>query len=169
PGDQSKPRGGSTGGGVSVEFDRPAWQRVRRVRSINPGARDGRTIPDVAALAGLPGYQLVWNGRPTMNGGTSAATPLWAALIARIASCRPQAAPMFLTPLLYARGIERRVRGRSAFRDITEGENASPQPGRGYRAEPGYDAVSGWGVPDGKALLASLGRAAGPSRGRPPR
>lgn len=171
PGDQSEPRGGSTGGGVSAEFDRPVWQRVRRVRSINPGARDGRTIPDVAALAGLPGYELVWNGRRTMNGGTSAATPLWAALIARVASRRPGEPPVFLTPLLYARGRggrdgrDGRVRGRSAFRDITEGENTSPQPGRGYRAGPGYDAVSGWGVPDGKALLASLGRAAGPRQG----
>ena len=58
PGDRSERRGGSTGGGVSVAFERPNWQRVRRVRSINPGARDGRTVPDVAALAGLPGYTL---------------------------------------------------------------------------------------------------------------
>jgi kumamolisin len=152
PGDRSERRGGSTGGGVSVEFPRPEWQRVRRVGSINPGARDGRTVPDVAALAGLPGYSLIYNGRPTMNGGTSAAAPLWAALIARIAARRPDVAPAFLTPLLY----ERRTRRRSAFRDVTHGHNTSPQPGRGYHARDGYDAVSGLGVPDGEALLASL-------------
>jgi kumamolisin len=150
PGDRSERRGGSTGGGVSVEFERPSWQRVRRVRSINPGARDGRTIPDVAALAGLPGYSLIYNGRPTMNGGTSAAAPLWAGLIARIAARRPDEPPRFLPPLLYER------RRRSAFRDVTEGHNTSPEPGRGYHARPGYDAVSGLGVPDGEALLASL-------------
>ncbi len=150
PGDRSERRGGSTGGGVSVEFERPGWQRVRRVRSINPGARDGRTVPDVAALAGLPGYSLIYNGRPTMNGGTSATAPLWAALIARIAARRPDQAPAFIAPLLYSR------RTRRAFRDVTHGHNTSPQPGRGYHAREGYDAVSGLGVPDGEALLAAL-------------
>ena len=153
PGDRSERRGGSTGGGVSVAYERPSWQRVRRVRSINPDARDGRIVPDVAALAGLPGYGLIYSGRPKMNGGTSAAAPVWAALIARIAGRRPGHAPVFLTPLLYE---ERR--GRVAFRDITEGHNASSDPGRGYHARQGYDAVSGWGVPDGEALLATLER-----------
>ncbi len=153
PGDRSERRGGSTGGGVSVAYERPSWQRVRRVRSINADARDGRIVPDVAALAGLPGYGLIYNGRATMNGGTSGAAPVWAALIARIASLRPGQAPIFLTPLLY----EKR-RGRVAFRDITEGHNTSPDPGRGYRARQGYDAVTGWGVPDGEALLTTLGR-----------
>jgi kumamolisin len=69
PGDRSEPRGGATGGGVSSVFERPGWQRVPRVRSINPDAIDGRIIPDVAALAGLPGYRLTFHGRPTMNGG----------------------------------------------------------------------------------------------------
>jgi kumamolisin len=151
PGDHSEPHGGSTGGGVSAEFERPSWQRVRRVRSINPGSIDGRTVPDVAALAGLPGYAFVLNGRSAMNGGTSASAPLWAALIARIAARRPDTKPTFLTPLLYAP-----KRRRSAFRNITHGHNTSPQPGRGYRATDGYDAVSGLGVPDGEALLASL-------------
>jgi kumamolisin len=149
PGDRSEPRGGSTGGGVSVAFERPSWQRVRRVPPINPDAIDGRIVPDVAALAGLPGYALVHNGRHAMNGGTSAAAPLWAALIARIAARAPHRPPAFLTPLLYGRA-------RSALRDVTRGHNTSPQPGRGYHARPGYDAVSGWGVPDGEALLDSL-------------
>ena len=38
----------------------------------------------------------------------------------------------------------------------TQGNNASPQPGVGYHAGIGYDAVSGWGVPNGQALLDSL-------------
>jgi len=151
PGDQSEPHGGSTGGGVSAEFDRPTWQRVRRVRSLNRDAIDGRTIPDVAALAGPPGYAVVHNGKRRMSGGTSAAAPLWAALIARIAARRPERPAQFLTPLLYAPR-----RRRAAFRDVTHGHNTSPMPGRGYAAADGYDAVSGLGVPDGEALLASL-------------
>jgi kumamolisin len=43
------------------------------------------------------------------------------------------------------------------LRDITIGNNASnPEPGKGYKAGPGFDAVTGWGVPDGVKLLNSL-------------
>jgi kumamolisin len=150
PGDRSQHGGGSTGGGVSVRFRRPKWQDVR-VKSRNAGGPDGRVVPDVAALAGPPGYSLVFDGQPTMNGGTSAAAPLWAALIARIAAQTTRRKPRFLTPLLYAE----RSAG-TGFTDITKGNNASPQPGFGYDAKPGYDAVTGWGVPNGEALLASL-------------
>ena len=61
--------------------------------------------------------------------------------------------PAFLTPLLYEKGHDGRARGATAFTDITKGNNASPQPGVGYHAREGYDAVSGWGVPNGRALL----------------
>jgi kumamolisin len=156
PGDRSQPRGGSTGGGVSVKFPRPEWQNVR-VASLNPGAIDGRVVPDVAALAGPPGYSLVFDGQPTLNGGTSAAAPLWAALIARIAAAAGAGkSPAFLAPLLYQSANDGRARGASGFADITKGSNTSPQPGFGYEAQIGFDAVSGWGVPNGKALLASF-------------
>lgn len=155
PGDRSHPRGGSTGGGVSVRFGRPEWQDVR-VKSLNAGEIDGRVVPDVAALAGPPGYSVVFDGQATLNGGTSAAAPLWSALIARIAASAPTGLG-FLTPRLYERGRDRRVRGVGSLTDITRGHNASPQPGVGYHARRGYDAVTGWGVPNGRALLESLG------------
>jgi kumamolisin len=154
PGDRSQPRGGSTGGGVSVKFPRPEWQNVR-VASLNPGAIDGRVVPDVAALAGPPGYSLVFDGQQTLNGGTSAAAPLWAALIARVAASAGKA-PGFLAPLLYQSAGKGPARGATAFADITKGNNISPQPGFGYEAQVGFDAVSGWGVPNGKALVESL-------------
>lgn len=156
PGDRSRHGGGATGGGVSVKFARPRWQDVH-VKSLNPKGTDGRVIPDVAGLAGPPGYSLIFQGKPTFNGGTSATAPLWASLIARIAAARgPAQPPRFLTPLLYAATPEGRPRGRSTFTDITRGSNRSPQPGFGYRARVGFDAVSGWGVPDGGRLLTSL-------------
>jgi kumamolisin len=40
--------------------------------------------------------------------------------------------------------------------DVTNGDNTSSTLGLGYKAGPGFDAVSGWGVPDGVALLAAL-------------
>jgi kumamolisin len=98
PGDRSVRGGGSTGGGVSTEFDRPAWQTVT-VTSLNPRSIDGRIVPDVSALAGSPFYDLIFLGHDAPNGGTSASAPLWAALLARM---QPGLAPAnqrrFLAP-----------------------------------------------------------------------
>ena len=156
PGERSG-GGGATGGGVSVEFPRPSWQAVS-IRSVNAGSFDGRVIPDVAALAGAPLYDLIFLGQDQPNGGTSAATPVWAALVARINAALPAAKRQrFLAPLLYQAGPGGQSPGQSAFHDITSGSNtSSPDPGVGYTAGPGYDAASGWGTPDGQKLLAAL-------------
>ena len=156
PGRRTRNGGGSTGGGVSDRSPRPAWQNVH-VDPLNPGSIDGRVIPDVAAIAGSPFYDLIFVGKTSPNGGTSSA-PLWAALIARInARLPPPKQQRFLTPLLYQNGSSGKPRGAIASRDITVGNNAShPQPGKGYQAGPGFDAVTGRGVPDGVKLPSSL-------------
>src|SRR5262249_17022671 len=82
--------GGAPGGGVSTIIDRPAWQNVR-VRSVNAGSIDGRVVPDVSALAGDPGYDVIFLGQPNPGEGTSASAPLWAALITRIDAKLPAA------------------------------------------------------------------------------
>ncbi|MDE3129521.1 MAG: S53 family peptidase, partial [Acidobacteriota bacterium] len=156
PGERTATGGGATGGGVSVIFPRPNWQDVQ-IASLNPGAIDGRVIPDVAALAGPPLYDLIFLGRDQANGGTSAATPLWAALIALLAAApRHGWRSQFLAPLLYAMGADGGPVGASGCRDVVSGENTSSTLGRGYVAGQGFDAVSGWGVPDGVALLTAL-------------
>jgi kumamolisin len=149
--------GGATGGGVSTVFTRPAWQNVK-VKSLNAGSIDGRVAPDIAALSGPPFYDLTFVGKDAPNGGTSASAPLWAALIARINAKLPVAKQQrFLTPLLYQNGGSGQPVGKSSSRDITSGNNASnPDPGIGYKAGPGFDAVTGWGIPDGVKLLNSL-------------
>ena len=145
--------GGSTGGGVSRVFPQPSWQTVE-VRPPDGSGVTGRIIPDIAALAGPPYYQLVLLGRAAPNGGTSAAAPLWAALIARSAAAlNPPRAPVFLAPLLYGAGPDGHPLGTSVCRDITSGNNTSTPPGWGFSAGPGFDAVSGWGVPDGPPLV----------------
>jgi kumamolisin len=148
--------GGATGGGVSTVFPRPPWQNVR-VPSINPRSIDGRVVPDVAALAGPPFFDLMFRGRDHPNGGTSCSAPMWAALIARIYAHVGSAKRRFFPAWLYHDDAAGTPHGASVCRDIVKGQNASkPDPGHGYEAGPGYDAVTGWGVPDGKAIAAAL-------------
>lgn len=148
---------GATGGGVSTIFARPPWQNVA-VTSINNGSLQGRVIPDVAALAGPPLYQLTLLGQSSPNGGTSASAPLWASLLARLNAALPAAKQQrFLPPILYGNGPSGATVGEAGCTDIVSGNNAShPKPGKGYQAQNGYDAVTGWGVPNGKNLLAAL-------------
>jgi kumamolisin len=157
PGRRTENGGGATGGGLSMKFARPAWQNIH-VKSLNAGSIDGRVMPDISALAGQPLYDLIFAGASHPNGGTSASAPLWAALVARINANLSQAKRQrFLTPLLYQNSANGQPVGKVASRDITSGNNASnPQPGRGYEAGVGFDAVTGWGVPDGVMLLNSL-------------
>jgi kumamolisin len=152
PGRRTKKGGGATGGGVSARNNRPHWQKVR-ITSLNAGARNGCVVPDVAALAGPPFYDLVLAGKPRDGGGTSASAPVWAALIARITARLPAAKRRrFLVPLLYHPDV-----AANGFRDIVIGSNGA-KSGQGYVARKGFDAVSGHGVPDGKGLLAALSR-----------
>jgi kumamolisin len=148
--------GGSTGGGVSAHFLRPDWQTVT-VKSVNPGAIDGRIVPDVAADASAnTGYWTVVDGQGGASGGTSAAAPLWATLIARINENLGAKGPVgYLTPLLYQATQSAKTLGQAGCRDITQGNNSTAAVG-GYPAGAGYDAVTGWGVPVGNDLLTAL-------------
>lgn len=164
-----RPQGGATGGGTSAVFPRPAWQSAVGIRSINDGSTNGRAMPDVSALAGPPAYEVVIDGKSETKGGTSASTPLWAALIARMNALLPPGKQhRFLTPLLYSNAAGKAL-GSEGCRDIVNGNNTSkPSPNRGYVAAEGYDAVTGWGVPDGAALLEQLSTWGAPSRTRKP-
>ena len=133
---------GATGGGVSVEFALPAWQRGSKVPKA-PNASAGRGVPDVAGDADpLTGYQVLVDGQRAVIGGTSAVAPLWAALIAR---CNQSlgAALGDVHAALYQIG-------ERAFHDITRGNNGA------YQAAPGWDACTGLGSPNGQALLSAL-------------
>jgi kumamolisin len=138
---------GAGGGGVSVVFSKPSWQDgVDVPPSVVSPHPVGRGVPDVSAVAD-PETSLVIVHVDGKNldavGGTSAAAPLWAALIARInqalgASCG------FLNELLYTKF------STGVLRDITQGNNGA------YSAGPGWDACTGLGSPDGENLLAAL-------------
>jgi kumamolisin len=161
--------GGSSGGGRSTVFSTPSWQNVG-VISVRTGQAAGRCIPDVSALSGEPLYNLILGGKSAPNGGTSASAPLWASLLARIAGNLPTGRQVgFLTPLLYQPGPGGQPLGASVTTDIVTGRNddlafhdtaAAPpesfKPVTGYQAGVGYDAVTGWGVPNGTALQDAL-------------
>lgn len=141
---------GATGGGVSRYFALPAYQNGAGV-PVQPETNfTGRGVPDVAGDADpSTGYVVRVGGQDQTIGGTSAVAPLWAALIALINQQvgKPSG---FLNPQLYA--------ARSAFRDITQGNNDSGGLGY-YTAQPGWDACTGLGSPNGAAILNVLATA----------
>ena len=136
----------ATGGGVSDSFPLPDWQTSAGVPpSTNPGGRVGRGVPDVAGNADpQTGYQVLVDGQAYVIGGTSAVAPLWAGLIALLNE-RLGRAVGYLNPVLY-----QQIDQKSAFHDITTGNN------NGYSAGPGWDACTGLGSPVGTGLLAAL-------------
>jgi kumamolisin len=155
---------GSSGGCVSERFSRPTWQNDINIKSVNPGMFAGRIYPDLAANADwfASPYLLVVNGNSEPNGGTSAAAPLIAALLTRINASRgPGHRLGYVTPVLYqtiGSGASAAKVGSLGCTDVVEGNNNTAQAG-GYSAGPGYDAVSGWGTPNGVRLTDALAKA----------
>jgi kumamolisin len=147
--------GGSTGGGTSAQFARPGWQKKIKIKSVNPGGLVGRCLPDIAANADWTAspYLLVVNGTAQGNGGTSAATPLLASLLTRINEEHASSGKHrvgYVTPVLYQTKGRGSI-GSAGCVDVIKGDNDTASVG-GYDAGVGYDAVSGWGTPDGMQL-----------------
>jgi kumamolisin len=152
--------GGSTGGGVSARLPRPAWQSGLDIAAVNPGQVAGRIVPDVAANASAnTGYFVVAGGQQEISGGTSASAPLWAALVARMNQQLAAGGKRvgYLTPLLYGAAADGQPLGRAGCNDIHSGDNVTAHVG-GFKSTTGFDAVTGWGSPRGKDLLAALTR-----------
>jgi subtilase family serine protease len=148
----------SSGGGFSTVFPRPAYQ------DGVPGIGATRGVPDVAGDAGLDtGMALAISDgsqKYVLQGasGTSAAAPLWAAVIA-LADQYARRHLGFVNPAIYR--IGRSAAYHTAFHDITTGTNTiqvSSGTITGYRARPGWDPVTGWGSPDAQALVPLLAR-----------
>ena len=131
------------GGGKSVFFKRPSWQHGTGVPSGNQ-----RLVPDVSLTADPnEGAFLVLHNKVVQIGGTSWSAPVWAGFCALINEARAKAKkkPLgFLNPSLYP------LLGTPCFRDITQGSNGA------YEAGPGYDMVTGLGVPNVAKLMQAL-------------
>lgn len=131
------------GGGKSGFFNRPVWQK-------GPGVPAGqnRLVPDVSLTADPnDGALVIFQGQAIPVGGTSWSAPVWAGFCALMNEARAKAgkpALPFLNPLLYP------LLGTTAFRDIQSGSNGA------FDAGPGYDMVTGIGVPNIANLIAAL-------------
>jgi subtilase family serine protease len=140
------------GGGDSAFEDRPWWQPATSQQSTY------RMVPDVSAFADAsPGYAIICSqgvqgcgpapGQTiTFVGGTSAATPLVAGMIALWDQKAQQSGwprPGFVTPLLYS--IARNDPG--SFLDITIGTDSVFSSVSCCKATTGYDMASGLGSP----------------------
>ncbi|HEY8323754.1 MAG TPA: S53 family peptidase [Ktedonobacterales bacterium] len=144
------------GGGVSAIYNRPSWQNGPGVdNSYSNGAREA---PDVSADADpLTGYRVYYSGDSgcsgndcwTVVGGTSAAAPFWAGLIA-LANQQGHRKLGFLNPALYTIGSAGNSGAGAPFHDVTAGGNLY------YQATPGWDYSTGWGSPDAAVIIPML-------------
>jgi kumamolisin len=138
-----------TGGGPSQIYPIPDWQKA--VKDANGHAF--RQVPDVAADADpITGFHIVFGGEDTQAGGTSAATPLWAATIALVNQDLKKKGLRqvgFANPAIYWMGANQAKLPANPFHDVTAGNNLA------YDGGPGWDFATGWGSMDADALDAA--------------
>ncbi|AEO58306.1 hypothetical protein MYCTH_2060437, partial [Thermothelomyces thermophilus ATCC 42464] len=107
-----------------------------------------RAMPDISAVGSA--FQIVLGGDNTQVLGTSASTPVMAAMVALINDARMRAGKPslgWLNPLLYSAKV------RNVLRDVTVGESMGCRfpdgvSSVGWSAVRGYDLVTGLGVVD---------------------
>ncbi len=142
-----------SGGGISPDsIAIPSWQQLAGViNSSNHGSTTLRNGPDVSANANFTFYTCADQEACLANeyGGTSFATPMWAAYIALVNQQLAENghAPIgFLNPTIYAQNVTSVY--DTDFHDILSGKSGS------YSAVTGYDLVTGWGSPNAGLLQA---------------
>ncbi len=136
-------QGGATGGGVSAHFSKPSYQsKVPVPKPAGTANSTGRGVPDVAGVADPDtGYTILVDGQQSVIGGTSAVAPLWAGLIALFNAQLGKNAGWF-HPTIYGTFAQHKT-----LRDITSGTNGM------YKAGTGWDPCTGFGTPNGQAML----------------
>ncbi len=145
----------ATGGGVSGLYPKPAWQ-------IGPGVpADGqRDVPDIA-LAGSNDhdpYNIISSGQSLLVGGTSAATPVFAGILALLNQHLHENGAGNINASLYRLAVS----SPAMFHDVVDNNNVVPcQSGTpncatgefGYNAGVGYDLTTGLGSVDAYNLV----------------
>ena len=154
--------GGGSGGGPADDgtryFPIQSWQ-TPVINSSNGGSTTLRDSPDVALQADYVNYICYEGGVCKTNwGGTSFATPRWAAWLAlvnqQLVASGNGAGLGFINPTLYSIGQSSSY--ESDFHDITSGNNDTDGQSNFYYAVLGYDLVTGWGSMNGQSLMTTL-------------
>ena len=167
---------GAGGGGVSSSWPLPSYQSgvtgSGYTTNCSTASTTGcRQVPDVSALADAnEGYIIDEYGVDTADGypageyfftvgGTSGATPTWAAIFAladATTTCRLNGDAGFVNPDLYA--AAEGSSSSSVFTDVTSGNNGIATYGAqySYQATAGYDLASGWGTPKAAGVISSV-------------
>ena len=138
-----------SGGGASQFYAIPSYQK-NEAKSAGKGQRQ---VPDVSADADpSTGFHIIFGGHDGQAGGTSAATPLWAATVALINQDLKKKGLRevgFANPALYWMGENAARLSPQPFHDVSAGNNL------GFDAATGWDFATGWGSMDAAALDAA--------------
>lgn len=147
----------ATGGGASTLYTKPTWQ-------VAPGVPSDavRDVPDVSlSAAGHDGYLVYQNGGLYSVGGTSAASPSFASVLALVLQGKSGTRQGNANTVFYPMA-NNQYSGSGApvvYHDTTSGNNTVPGV-TGYNAGSGFDLSTGlgsvnvtnlvqnWGVPD---------------------
>jgi len=129
----------ASGGGFSRIYPCPTYQSIA-VNKYPYSTKGRRGVPDVAGDASTTkGYKVVFNGKTTVIGGTSGATPFIAGLVALLNEKLGYNLG-YINPFLY------KFAGSDAYRQIIHGNNNI------YPAYPYWNAATGLGAPNGEKL-----------------
>jgi len=157
---------GAGGGGRSTVFRQPQYQKAF---GINSRVRE---VPDVSADADpATGYVILWTGRHggwVSFGGTSAAAPLWAALLT-LSNARCSGSPVgWANPAMYFVASRAKVVNDIGALGGNPNPNNNDYTGQGgghYAVGAGYDMGTGLGTPIAGPLATQLCRAVAAPRG----
>lgn len=162
----------ASSGGFSYYFPRPWYQRKAietYLGLLDDSTKqyysqytnfEGRGFPDVAAHSLLPDYQVVGGGELQRSGGTSAASPVFAGIIALLNDARLSAGKPtlgFLNPFIYYagyKGLNDITGGKSIGCNGVNGQTGGTVPGGGvvpgaaWNCTTGWDPATGLGTPD---------------------
>jgi len=153
----------TTGGGFSQYIARPGYQSAAVSAYQSSGAMlppqslypyQNRGYADIAAIGDRI---LIWQGGQIgVSAGTSASTPIIAAIVALLNDARLQAGKSvlgFINPMLYQMAVAQ----PNTFNDVIYGDNRCTRFSSccqyGYGAAEGWDAVTGLGSPNFNNML----------------
>jgi subtilase family serine protease len=144
--------GGASGGGLSRQFSRPAWQPL----AANATCSTCREVPDISANAGV--YETFFDSGWIAVGGTSIAAPTLAGIVADLDQGSRNNRIGDFAPKLSALAAQH-VYG-TALTDVTTGFNwvtvnvetpgstdLTRTNGGTFQTAPGFDLASGFGTP----------------------